>query len=355
MPSAVAARRDNLDGGPGDDSVLGEDGFDTIAGGADNDQLDGGPGDNRLVNGLGADDMVGGDASGQGTDSVNYGAVHPTAYGDARRRPGQRRRRRRGTRTSTPTSSGCRAAWPTISCRWACRRPHAPGLLAGSRGNDTLIGGASNDVLNGQEGNDMLDGWYSADALNGGEGVDTVDYSTHSYFDPFDGEIGVWVTPNGLADDGNELFNLDGEQHADNVGADVENIIGSNGADHIFGTAAPNQFAGHGGADVLVGDASNDVLEGGDADDVLRGDAGNNTFDGGTGADDMDGSTDNDTFAGGTPMTCSRALPATTRSTAARGPTTWTAAPTSTPPPTQTGEPICSCASTTTPTTARWR
>ena len=145
----------------------------------------------------------------------------------------------------------------------------------------------------------MLDGWYKRRRSQRRHGVDTVDYSTHSYFDPFDGEIGVWVTPNGLADDGNGLFDLDGEQNADNVGADVENIIGSNGADHIFGTAAPNRFAGHGGADVLVGDASNDVLEGGDADDVLRGDAGNDTFDGGTGADDMDGGADNDTFAGG--------------------------------------------------------
>ena len=290
---------DNLDGGDGNDSIFGEDGPDVLTGGANDDQMDGGIGDDRFVGGAGADDMTGGDESpntgGPGTDSVDYRAyTQPLTVnvGDGLANDG-----------AGGEGDNVRADIEAVLGGWADDRLsmglpptlRPPGTLQGGPGNDRLTGGASNDVLDGQEGNDMLDGSYNADELNGGTGVDTVDYSTHSYFDPFDGEIGVWSTPNGVADDGNELFDLDDEQRADNVGSDVENVIGSNGADHLFGTAVQNRFEGRGGPDELFGAGAGDVLLGGDGDDALRGEADNDTLDGGGGADDMDGGTDVDT------------------------------------------------------------
>jgi Ca2+-binding RTX toxin-like protein len=47
-----------------------------------------------------------------------------------------------------------------------------PALLDGGTGNDTLKGGAANDILLGQAGNDALEGRLGRDLLIGGKGTD---------------------------------------------------------------------------------------------------------------------------------------------------------------------------------------
>jgi hemolysin type calcium-binding protein len=108
-----------------------------------------------------------------------------------------------------------------------------------------------------------------------------VDYRGHEA-DPGDGSLtGVNFVPDGVDNDGNGYIDVNfggggGPSH-DNVGADVENVIGSEGPDNIFGTVAANRLLGRGG------------------DDLIRGDAGDDNIDGGTGADTIDGGADVDT------------------------------------------------------------
>jgi Ca2+-binding RTX toxin-like protein len=292
---------DNLDGGDGNDSIFGEGGPDVMAGGANDDLMDGGIDGDRFVGGPGADDMTGGDqspnAGGPGTDTADYRAyTQPLTVnaGDGLANDG-----------AAGEGDNVRADIEAVLGGWANDRLsmglpptfRPQGTLQGGPGNDTLTGGAADDVLEGQEGNDLLDGSYNGDVMNGGAGVDTVDYTTHWFADPYEVH-GVASTPDGLANDGNVLDDesrtSETERHYDNVGSDVENVIGSDGADLLVGTPASNRLQGRGSNDTLIGDAAADVLVGGDGDDALRGDAGNDSLDGGGGADDMDGGADVD-------------------------------------------------------------
>jgi Ca2+-binding RTX toxin-like protein len=122
-------------------------------------------------------------------------------------------------------------------------------------GNDALIGGAANEILNGGPG---------AEEIRGGGGFD----SYNATFPGPGSDIGVWVTPDGVADDG-----LPGE--GDNVLADVEGLFGTPGPDTIVGSDADNEIVGSGGDDVLLGMGGKDritgsgTLSGGLGDDFL--------------------------------------------------------------------------------------
>ena len=136
--------------------------------------------------------------------------------------------------------------------------------------------------------------------LNGGNGVDTVDYSWHSITDTGTGEVfGVSSTPNGIADDGN--FSVDeGLTGTDNVGADVENVFGSDGPDYIEGTADANRLRGAGSDDHLLGMGANDVLEGETGGDELEGGTEADILRGGDQADRLTGGSEDDLLDGGT-------------------------------------------------------
>jgi Ca2+-binding RTX toxin-like protein len=168
----------------------------------------------------------------------------------------------------------------------------APGVAItfnGGPGNDTLIGDTGNDTLNGEAGNDILRGKAGndienggdgddtfdelavsngSDIFNGGLGVDTVDYSART--------VGVVVTMDGVAaNDGEPL-------EADNVKADVENLIGTAQVDTITGNALANTITGLAGNDVLAGGAGDDTFPQGtapDGDDTISGGAGVDTID----------------------------------------------------------------------------
>jgi Ca2+-binding RTX toxin-like protein len=137
----------------------------------------------------------------------------------------------------------------------------------------------SADVLtfNGNGGTDTLRPHAETDTFNGGAGHDTADYA--------DGQVGpINVSADGVANDG-----AAGE--TDNIGADVEEIRGTNESDTL--TASSSAPA------VLVGLDGADTLTGGDAADVLEGDAGNDTLSGGDGADTFFTDSGNDTANGG--------------------------------------------------------
>jgi Bacterial Ig domain/RTX calcium-binding nonapeptide repeat (4 copies) len=137
--------------------------------------------------------------------------------------------------------------------------------LNGNLGNDTLTGGADDDVLEGGDGNDTLNGGNGddtlagdagADVLNGGDGIDTADYGTRTT---------PSYTIDGVANDGPA-----GE--GDDIEPDVENIRALTAATDtisITGNGAPNRLVVTQGKATIVGGSGSDELEGGPQDDAI--------------------------------------------------------------------------------------
>jgi Ca2+-binding RTX toxin-like protein len=146
--------------------------------------------------------------------------------------------------------------------------------LHGGSGNDWLEGGPGNDNFSGDDGADLLIAGPGADNLHGGDGFDTATYAARTST--------VSVTLDETANDG-----AVGE--GDNVRADVERVAGGSGDDTFIGDIGPNWFVGNGGGDTLVGGYGNDTLDGGAGTNTLEGGYGNDLFVSGPGADDVIG------------------------------------------------------------------
>ena len=229
---------DTINAGAGNDVVSAGDGNDTVYGGDGNDRLYGGDGSDTLRGDDGNDRLYGDD----GDDLL---------YGD----------------------SGNDWLWGGMG----------DDVLNGSTGNDALFGGDGNDVLNagadddridggngndilrGEGGDDLLIAGEGDDFLDGGEGVDTVSYakingSVYVSLDMPDAaptRKGIDVTQGSSS----PLFGLD---HLNNI----ENVIGSQFDDVIFGNHSANRLEGGEGNDFLcaVGD---DTLVGGIGGDIF--------------------------------------------------------------------------------------
>jgi Ca2+-binding RTX toxin-like protein len=122
-------------------------------------------------------------------------------------------------------------------------------FIFGGAGNDTIAGGPGNDTLVGGSGNDWFyegTGTTGSDVFIGSDGIDTIDYSGRT--------AGVTITLDGTADDGQ------GGTEADNVGTDIENIIGGQGNDFIVGSSKNNNIIGGPGADTMQGGGGLDTV-----------------------------------------------------------------------------------------------
>jgi Ca2+-binding RTX toxin-like protein len=151
----------------------------------------------------------------------------------------------------------------------------------------SISGGAGNDTINGGPGNDRIESGAAPDGTdiyNGGPGIDTVDNSTRT--------AALRLTADGVADDGEAGEN-------DNIGADIEQILGGAGNDTIIGSPGNDTLQGNDGNDTVDGSVGDDVLGGGSGNDTLAGGAGNDSISGGTGADTVQGGAGDDTIFSG--------------------------------------------------------
>ncbi|MFM9963379.1 MAG: lamin tail domain-containing protein [Planctomycetaceae bacterium] len=159
-----------LDGDYGDDTLLSGNGADTLIGGfhsdslnagAGNDLLSGEPssfffsenGDDILDGGLGIDTLSeSGDADFLLTNSQLTGFGIDTLL----------------------NIEAARLTGGDFDSRFDARAFTFPTTLIGGNGNDTLIGGTVNDVLDGGDGDDGLAGMAGNDTITGGNGFDTL-------------------------------------------------------------------------------------------------------------------------------------------------------------------------------------
>lgn len=224
----------NVDGGGGDDIMIGSYGADVIAGGAGfdwldgldgNDQLNGGAGNDVLLGRAGADNLDGGD----GDDYLSGGDGDDYTAG----------------------------AWNRLD-----------GGLWGGNGNDIMTGGAGSDLVVGEAGDDTIiatdDGQW--DYYSGEGGSDTLSFERFGY--------GVWIDLNSGR---GQYWHPDVRAIAGNNIWSIENLTGSAFNDWIYGDEIGNVLKGLGGNDHLYGREGDDILEGGAGADVLDGGAGIDT------------------------------------------------------------------------------
>ncbi len=130
--------------------------------------------------------------------------------------------------------------------------------ISGGAGQDILFGGAGSDHLFGRAGNDRLDGGSGSDTVSGGSGNDRV-YG----------------------------------------GSGNDRVSGGSGADKVYGGSGHDQVYGNAGNDRLYGDTGNDRLFGGSGHDIVFGGSGRDTISGGSGDDRIYGGLGADVLSGG--------------------------------------------------------
>jgi Ca2+-binding RTX toxin-like protein len=199
--------------------------------------------------------------------------------------------------------------------------------IVGSRSHDLVFGNRDNDDLSGEEGVDLMFGALGDDAVGGGDfpdllfggrGDDVVacgdgpDLAFGSQgADEVHGEGGIADLLFGgaegdLVTGGDGIDGIFGSQGADNLyggagiadlifaGAEGDNVYGESGQDLIFGSAGRDRIDGGADIDLAFGGAEVDIVQGGDGIDVLFGNKdddwinGNGDFDIAFGGDDAD-------------------------------------------------------------------
>ncbi|MHA7685913.1 calcium-binding protein [Cupriavidus sp. PET2-C1] len=355
-------QNDTLNGEAGADVLLGGDGDDRLSGGDGNDTLDGGAGNDTLDGGTGNDVYLFGRGSGKDTVSsadTTAGKVDTLLLG-AEITPSDLSLNRVGNDliVSLRTTSdqikitnhfvsgyqidqiqfNDKTVWDTTTIR---------NIATGATsGDDAIVWGGSNDIVEGLAGNDVLDGGVGNDKFDGGAGDDIYVFRIGSgqdlisQYDTSTGRIDTVrfedVSSTGLTGvmrSGNDLvltygqsdrltlqnhfvssaYAVDQFQFSDGKTLSVAELYAAypirmtEGADNLsFSGVGETLYAGGGndsisalgGDDTVYGEAGNDTLNGGDGNDLLDGGADNDSLNGGNGNDVLDGGAGNDTLSG---------------------------------------------------------
>jgi Ca2+-binding RTX toxin-like protein len=159
--------------------------------------------------------------------------------------------------------------------------------LEGGRHNDTLTGGAADDILRGEFVGALGDGAEGNDSITGGAGHDLIEG---------DGLEGGNDTLRGGT--GNDTILGDG---GDGLEGRADTIFGEEGDDQLFGHHGHDLIDGGHDHDLITGGdgaEASDTLIGGSGDDILSGSEGNDSLTGGTGRDLLIGGLGLDTLRG---------------------------------------------------------
>jgi Ca2+-binding RTX toxin-like protein len=224
---------ENLIGGSGNDSLIGNGVANVFSGGIGNDTLIGGYGNDSLDAWTGNDSLLGG----IGDDWLDGAFDNDTLYG--------------GMGNDTLGNSYYPESGDDLMYGEG-----GDDKLYGGDGNDTLDGGDGYDSLYGGAGNDFLTGSWGGNSYDGGDGSDTVNYNYVSQHITLNLNTGIAY--------------FSGQTVTEPL-ISIENLIGGSGNDILLGNALNNTFKGGKGNDGLYGGAGNDLLNGEDGDDYLQG------------------------------------------------------------------------------------
>jgi hypothetical protein len=223
-------------------------GYDNITGGAGNDTVFAGPGDANFDGGAGTDTLVYGSTFAAATLAQTAGGY--TVSGPD------------GVDTLSNVEI-LQFADQTIVLR-------SGPMFAGTPGNDTLAGDATDNLILGQGGNDTLYGGAGNDSLYGGAGNDYMDGGPGN--DVIDGGAGWNVLSYGSAPSAvNVNLSLSGVAQ-DTGGAGIDTI---SNIQSLYGSAYNDTLTGGASDTAIYGGAGNDTIRGGPGNDNLFGGAGN--------------------------------------------------------------------------------
>lgn len=294
---------DDLTAGPGDDLLLPGLGVDDASGDGGNDRFawrTGDGNDDRLDGSVGSDllevDVVPRDDENdpQADDTIVIGALTAPGASGVRRTNGVPFEVETNDMETTVVRTG--AGDDTVTTTLGVRV-----VLDGGPGDDTLTGGTNHDELIGGPGDDTLDGQSGNDTFlwRPGDGADTIEGGTigsdDDVLDIRDTSTGA-ATYNVSAGSGQQRLVSTAVTAVGTATLDVTRVErldlrGGSGVTtvNIGSGLAPLRVAAHGGN-------GNDVLNGGPEDDILLGGPGLDTLDGGDGHDVLDGGPDNDSI-----------------------------------------------------------
>jgi Ca2+-binding RTX toxin-like protein len=329
--------------------LQGDDGNDTIIGGAGNDTLFGDTGDDTLRDGAGNDSVVGGAGNdlwemATGEDTFNGGDGFDTVLMDLSSLTPQ------SFVVETNLVTGDSGAVGNPALRDVLLNVEGVELtgdfdiiITGDDADNSFMTDLGDDTLIGASGVDYLEAGAGDDSVSGGDGDDTLrifDNSTNITLQLINNEVVEITSADGTdAVDGVESFafndtalsaadiasllgvtgvniagagpsaNIDGTLVDDtisggggndtlNAGAGNDSVNGGIGADELNGGSGNDTLLGLNGFDNLSGDDGNDTLSSGAGNDTLDGGAGNDSLNGGIGSDDLNGGSGNDTLLG---------------------------------------------------------
>ncbi|MFE8643837.1 calcium-binding protein [Sphingomonas sp. NCPPB 2930] len=311
---ALTTSRMVLDGGDGDDLLVGGDGRDVLFGGQGDDTIVGGAGEDVIF----ADGNAGGLSVGAGYE----GGAAPlvvnglsTAFGD----PsvigsgtmlrvdhegidlglGRKDATGRQTRTIESPASRMLSVMSTTDYSAVAALDgyvgdkEAGGLTTNrSSGNDTIYAGAGDDAVNAGAGDDIVLAGSGNDTVVGYDGNDYIAGGSGN-------DVLFGDAPSSGIDVGDPSEQVT-EFHAANIVTRYGLDIAKHGEDIIDGGDGSDYIEGGGRSDVLMGGAGNDTIMGDDATATIGGAAAGDDFiDGGSGDDTMFGGAGSDTIRGG--------------------------------------------------------
>ncbi|MDD3836055.1 MAG: hypothetical protein PHS42_11405, partial [Sulfurimonas sp.] len=157
-------------------------------------------------------------------------------------------------------------------------------ILDGRGGENKLYGGDGYDMLYSGSGNDYIDGGGDTDTVNyqnvKGKGDNTDTVYTGSTTSSHNGGIsvtsdyvanGVTVRldrPDTIEEDFATFINKSGESKEDTL-ISIEDVVGSNYDDAIFGSSSTNYIEGMGGNDLIFSGGGINFIDGGDGSDKI--------------------------------------------------------------------------------------
>jgi Ca2+-binding RTX toxin-like protein len=208
---------DRLNGGYGNDVVLGLNGDDLLMGSTGDDRLNGGAGNDTLIdvgldtNGDGVVDAGGYDIAEFSGNRADYTVIQTSSsmYSVQDNRV--------GGGDGYDTVIGLEAAAFADGTVTFLELVGGPRNLVGTAGDDVLNGTDGNDRLDGGDGNDVLDGSFGDDVLIGGAGDDVL--------------YGGAGTNTFIGGDGNDYLDLEGtlDTATGGAGADIFRVVSSGG------------------------------------------------------------------------------------------------------------------------------